>query len=233
MKVTTYLLTGRGLAVSWALCAVCLVGHLSHFFGAKASWIHLLHSTGFHMSMCLFTLLVPGRQLIVDGLKSLLKGAPNMNTLVGLGALSSFAVSSMAAFIPKLGWKAFFEEPVMLIAFVLLGRNLEQRAKIKATSDMTGLLNILPSKARLVVNSDMGEQTSTVEVPCSNLSVGDQIIVLPGDRIPADGIVRAGRSTVDESSFTGEPLPVTKLPGVVNFSQFSAVIFLYEVVRSK
>lgn len=68
----------------------------------------------------------------------------------------------------------------MLIAFVLLGRNLEQRAKIKATSDMTGLLNILPSKARLVVNSDMGEQTSTVEVPCSNLSVGDQIIVLPG-----------------------------------------------------
>ncbi|XP_031129342.1 copper-transporting ATPase PAA1, chloroplastic [Ipomoea triloba] len=205
--------SGRGLAVSWALCAVCLVGHLSHFFGAKASWIHLLHSTGFHMSMCLFTLLVPGRQLIIDGLKSLLKGAPNMNTLVGLGALSSFAVSSMAAFIPKLGWKAFFEEPVMLIAFVLLGRNLEQRAKIKATSDMTGLLNILPSKARLVVNSDMGEQTSTVEVPCSNLSVGDQIIVLPGDRIPADGIVRAGRSTVDESSFTGEPLPVTKLPG--------------------
>lgn len=102
MKVTTYLPTGRGLAVSWALCAVCLVGHLSHFFGAKASWIHLLHSTGFHMSMCLFTLLVPGRQLIIDGLKSLLKGAPNMNTLVGLGALSSFAVSSMAAFIPKL-----------------------------------------------------------------------------------------------------------------------------------
>lgn len=68
----------------------------------------------------------------------------------------------------------------MLIAFVLLGRNLEQRAKIKATSDMTGLLNILPSKARLVVNSDTGELTSTVEVPCSNLSVGDQIIVLPG-----------------------------------------------------
>ncbi|GAB4853227.1 Polyamine N-acetyltransferase 1 [Ancistrocladus abbreviatus] len=204
--------SGRGLAVSWALCAVCLFGHLSHFFGVRASWIHAFHSTGFHLSLSLFTLLGPGRQLILDGLKSLFKGSPNMNTLVGLGALSSFSVSSLAAFVPKLGWNAFFEEPIMLIAFVLLGRNLEQRAKIKATSDLTGLLSILPSKARLLVN--VGDDlVSTVEVPCGNLSVGDKIVVLPGDRIPADGIVRAGRSTVDESSFTGEPLPVTKLAG--------------------
>lgn len=77
------------------------------------------------------------------------------------------------------GWKAFFEEPIMLIAFVLLGRNLELRAKIKATSDMTGLLRILPSKARLLVNSAK-ELGPTVEVPCNSLSVGDHIVVLPG-----------------------------------------------------
>ncbi|XP_020242331.1 copper-transporting ATPase PAA1, chloroplastic isoform X2 [Asparagus officinalis] len=135
-----------------------------------------------------------------------------MNTLVGLGAISSFAVSSIAAFIPKLGWRMFFEEPIMLIAFVLLGKNLEQRAKLKASSDMTGLLNILPAKARLAVNNDT-ESASLVEVPCSSLAVGDFIVVLPGDRVPADGVVKAGRSTVDESSFTGEPMPVTKLPG--------------------
>lgn len=70
----------------------------------------------------------------------------------------------------------------MLIAFVLLGKNLEQRAKIKAASDMTGLLNILPAKARLLINSDEEELSSTVDVPCSSLSVGDQIIVLPGVR---------------------------------------------------
>ncbi|KAH9606408.1 hypothetical protein KSS87_005377 [Heliosperma pusillum] len=203
---------GRGLAVSWALCAVCLFGHASHLFGAKASWIHVLHSTGFHLSLSLFTLLGPGRQLIIDGLKSFFRGAPNMNTLVGLGALSSFTVSTLAACIPSLGWTAFFEEPIMLIAFVLLGRNLEQRAKIKATSDLTSLLSILPSKARLLVN-DADENLPTVEVPCSSLAVGDKILVFPGDRVPADGIVRAGRSTVDESSFTGEPLPVTKLTG--------------------
>lgn len=204
--------SGRELAVSWALCAVCLLGHVSHIFGAKAPWLCALHSTGFHLSLCLFTLLGPGRRLIIDGLKSLLRGTPNMNTLVGLGALSSFSVSSLAALVPKLGWKTFFEEPIMLIAFVLLGRNLEQRAKIKATSDLTSLLDILPSKARLLVN-DGKDSASTVEVPSGNLAVGDNIMVLPGDRIPADGIVRAGRSTVDESSFTGEPLPVTKLPG--------------------
>ncbi|MQL78140.1 hypothetical protein Taro_010552 [Colocasia esculenta] len=205
--------SGRELVVSWALCAVCLLGHISHFFHANApSWIHALHSTGFQLSLSLFTLIGPGRQLILDGLRSFYKGSPNMNTLVGLGALSSFAVSSVAALVPKLGWKVFFEEPIMLIAFVLLGRNLEQRAKLKATSDMTGLLNILPTKARLMIESDI-EQWSIVEVPCSSLSVGDQIVVLPGDRVPADGIVKAGRSTIDESSFTGEPLPVTKLPG--------------------
>ncbi|PQM32550.1 copper-transporting ATPase PAA1 chloroplastic [Prunus yedoensis var. nudiflora] len=205
--------SGNELAFSWALCAVCLVGHLSHFFGAKATWIHALHSTGFHLSLCLFTLLGPGRRLIVDGLRSLVKGAPNMNTLVGLGALSSFTVSSIAAFIPKLGWKTFFEEPIMLIAFVLLGRNLEQRAKIKATSDMTELLSIIPSKARLLVNNSAKDLESIVEVPSNSLSVGDQIVVLPGERVPVDGIVKAGRSIIDESSFTGEPLPVTKLPG--------------------
>lgn len=78
------------------------------------------------------------------------------------------------------GWKAFFEEPIMLIAFVLLGRNLEQRAKIKATSDMTGLLSILPSRARLLVDGSGEELGSTVEVPCNKLSIGDRILVLPG-----------------------------------------------------
>lgn len=85
-----------------ALCAVCLFGHISHFFGPSAPWMHALHSTGFHLSLSLFTLLGPGRQLIIDGLKSLFKGSPNMNTLVGLGALSSFGVSTLAALIPKL-----------------------------------------------------------------------------------------------------------------------------------
>ncbi|XP_022642035.1 copper-transporting ATPase PAA1, chloroplastic isoform X2 [Vigna radiata var. radiata] len=196
--------SGRELAVSWALCAVCLVGHFSHFFAAKAPWIHVFHSIGFHLSLSLFTLLGPGRQLILDGLKSLLKSTPNMNTLVGLGALSSFTVSSFAALVPKLGWKAFFEEPIMLIAFVLLGRNLEQRAKIKATSDMAGLLSLLPPKARLLVNNEETEDGSVVEVPSESLSVGDQIIVLPGSEVAAGSINLNGTLTMEVQRPGGE-----------------------------
>ncbi|KAF3785599.1 Copper-transporting ATPase [Nymphaea thermarum] len=206
--------SGRNLAVSWALCAVCLVGHALHFIGANVpSWIHALHSVGFHMSLSILTLFGPGRQIMYEGIKSLLRGAPNMNTLVSLGAISSFTVSSIAVLLPKLGWKTFFEEPIMLLAFVLLGRNLEHRAKIKATSDMTGLLSVLPRKARLVMDNDMEGSHALVDVPCDTLSIGDKIVVLPGDRIPVDGAVVAGRSSVDESSFTGEPLPVLKLHG--------------------
>lgn len=67
----------------------------------------------------------------------------------------------------------------MLIAFVLLGKNLELRAKLKAASDMTGLLNILPKKARLLVDST-SENSSYIEVSCNSLSVGDIVVVLPG-----------------------------------------------------
>lgn len=100
--LTLIFLLGRELAVSWALCAVCLLGHISHLFGANMPLLHLIHSTGFHLSLSIFTFVGPGRRLILDGIKNLFKGSPNMNTLVGLGALSSFAVSSIAAIIPKL-----------------------------------------------------------------------------------------------------------------------------------
>jgi cation transport ATPase len=77
------------------------------------------------------------------------------------------------------GWSTFFEEPIMLIAFVLLGKNLELRAKLKAASDLTGLLNILPTRARLMVDSS-SENSSYIEVSCNSLSVGDVVVVLPG-----------------------------------------------------
>ncbi|MCO5560472.1 hypothetical protein L7F22_014087 [Adiantum nelumboides] len=206
--------SGQRLVVACALAAVCLVGHGAHFLGRTGpSWLHGLHSTGFQMSLSLLALIGPGRKLLVDGWKSLLRGAPNMNTLVGLGAVSSFTVSAIASLLPSMGWKAFFEEPVMLLAFVLLGKAVEERAKIQASSDMTSLLSMLPTKANLVVEETKDTQPSTVEVACESLAVGDKVLVFPGDRIPVDGVIRGGRSTVDESSLTGEPLPVLKKAG--------------------
>ena len=81
----------------------------------------------------------PGRELIVDGWKAWRLGAPDMSTLVGLGATASFGVSCIAAGLPKLGWKTFFEEPAMLLGFVLVGRALEERAKLQASADMAAL----------------------------------------------------------------------------------------------
>lgn len=116
-----YLQTGRGLVVSWTLCAVCLLGHTAHLFQANApSWMHALHSTGFHLSLSFFTLIGPGRQLILDGIRSLFKGSPNMNTLVGLGALSSFAVSSVAALIPKLVNRYSYPHKIWLLNYATL-----------------------------------------------------------------------------------------------------------------
>eukprot|EP00252_Welwitschia_mirabilis_P021302 TRINITY_DN5427_c0_g1_i1.p1 TRINITY_DN5427_c0_g1~~TRINITY_DN5427_c0_g1_i1.p1 ORF type:complete len:955 (+),score=202.57 TRINITY_DN5427_c0_g1_i1:107-2971(+) len=224
-RVTLLKETDRRLVMSWALGAVCLLGHASHLLGKMCpAWLHIFHSTGFQMALSLIALFGPGQKIIIDGWKSLQRRAPNMNTLVGLGAVSSFVVSSVAAAIPSLGWKAFFEEPVMLLAFVLLGRSLEERARLKASSDMTSLLDSLPEKAHLVIDSSSDNDFRTVEIPCGSLSAGDTVIVLPGEHIPADGIVRGGKSTIDESSLTGEPLPVLKqsgdqvIAGAMNFN---------------
>ena len=92
----------------------------------------------------------PGRQLLVDGWKAWRRGAPDMNTLVALGAGASFGVSCIAAGLPQLGWKTFFEEPAMLLGFVLVGRALEERAKLQASADMAALQVRLQHPAGLV-----------------------------------------------------------------------------------
>ncbi|XP_024518609.1 copper-transporting ATPase PAA1, chloroplastic [Selaginella moellendorffii] len=227
--------SGRRLAAAWTLFSLSLVGHASHF-GLKyfPPWLHFFHSVSFQMSLCVFSLVGPGRSLLLDGWKSFRRRSPNMNTLVGLGAVSSFAVSVIAALYPKLGWSSFFEEPVMLLAFVLLGRAVEERAKVKASSDMESLLGLLPKNARLVMGKSLDEVPSTVDVPCDSIVLGDRVMVLPGDIIPVDGIVKEGRSTVDESSLTGEPLPILKKSGdevnagTVNHNG----VILVEAVRS-
>lgn len=118
-----------------------------------------------------------------------------MNTLVSLGALASFSMSSVAALVPRLGWPTFFEEPVMLLAFVLLGRAVEERAKLQASSDMTALLNLLPATARLLLPSlpvDSAKSAALAsEVPTDVLKPGDFIQVsechFPTHALPSGG----------------------------------------------
>lgn len=97
------------------------------------------------------------------GVNALLKNSPDMNTLVGLGATSAFGVSVAAALLPQLGWRTFFEEPAMLLGVVLLGRTLEERAKLQASADMVALEGLVPSSARLLMQD--GRSLRNVRCP--------------------------------------------------------------------
>ena len=211
----------KRVVVAWALAASCLIGHAAHMFHHSLPALKVLCSTPVHAGLSVFAMLGPGRETLVDGWRALRSGGPNMNTLVSLGALASFGMSAAAVALPRLGWPTFFEEPVMLLAFVLLGRAVEERAKLRATSDMSALLNLLPATARLVSGgagggSDAGSADASSyfrEVPTNALIADDLILVLPGDRIPVDGVVAKGTSQVDEAAINGEPIPRPKAVG--------------------
>jgi Cu+-exporting ATPase len=110
---------------------------------------------------------------------------------------------------------------VMLLGFVLLGRSLEESARLKASSDMNELISLLSPQSRLIVTSSSDDPSSdaiTIEVHVDDVRVGDSILVLPGETIPVDGDVIGGSSFVDESMLTGESLPVAKETGLPVFA---------------
>ncbi|MGL5058351.1 MAG: cation transporter, partial [Microcoleus sp.] len=108
-----------------ALILIILSG-LGHFLGAQSP---ILSNIWLHWGLCTLALLLPGRQIVVDGCRSLLRNAPNMNTLVALGAVTAYTASNAALLFPQMGWECFFDEPVMLLGFILLGKTLEQQAR--------------------------------------------------------------------------------------------------------
>ena len=176
----------------------------------------------FHWGLATFSIGLPGRSLLVSGLVSLFRGIPTMNTLVALGTLSAYTASCLALFLPQLGWECYFDEPVMLLGFILLGRTLEAQARTKATAAYMALSQQQPQIARLIpppvasINGNTvnyGGQNQGIEIPIAQVLVGEWLQVLPGEKIPVDGAVGGGLSLVDESMITGEPLPVEKQLG--------------------
>ncbi|NP_001289916.1 copper-transporting ATPase PAA2, chloroplastic-like [Camelina sativa] len=218
------------VAFAWTLVALCCGSHTSHILHSLGIHIahggiwDLLHNSYVKGGLAVGALLGPGRELLFDGIKAFGKRSPNMNSLVGLGSMAAFTISLISLVNPELEWDAsFFEEPVMLLGFVLLGRSLEERAKLKASSDMNELLSLISTQSRLVITSSDNNNTAAdsvlssdsicVNVPVDDIRVGDSLLVLPGETFPVDGSVLAGRSVVDESMLTGESLPVFKEGG--------------------
>lgn len=199
----------------WRLGAaiLLLVGstldHLHHLGGIRVPIFNLM---AVHWGMATLALLIPGFPILRDGWTGLVKGHANMNTLVGLGTLSAYLTSCVAWVAPQLGWECFFDEPVMLLGFILLGRTLEGSARLNAMSALESLLALQPQGARLMGRANKGE-TDEVIIPVTQVQIGEWVRVLPGEKMPVDGEVLRGETTVDESMLTGEAIPIEKRPG--------------------
>ena len=194
----------RQLITATVLLVFSSIGHLHHL-GLPS--IPVLSNIWIHFGLATLALLIPGRSLLIDGWRSLAQGMPNMNTLVGLGTVSAYLASCFALFVPSLGWECFFDEPVMLLGFILLGRTLEGKARNRASAALEKLVTLQPPIARLIGKQDNAE---TIEIPVEQVKPGEWLRILPGEKIPVDGTVVAGEASVDESMLTGESVAVVK-----------------------
>ena len=187
------------------------IGHFTQHASIFGYHPSLLTSFWFHWGLATATLLGPGRSILVDGFQGFRRLSPNMNSLVGFGALTAYIASVVALVFPQLGWECFFDEPVMLLGFILLGRTLEKQAKGKAQTAYQALLSLQPPQARLVADPSLAASAqSGVEIPADLVRVGEFLQVLPGEKIPVDGEIIQGQTTVDESMLTGEAIPISK-----------------------
>ena len=203
----------KQLFLASLLLILSSLGHLPESIS-----LPILKNIWLHWGLATITLLIPARPILVEGWQGWRRNAPNMNTLVALGTLTAYTTSVIALLFPPLGWECFFDEPVMLLGFILLGRTLEQQAKGQAATAFRQLLALQPQLARLIAPQTNSvdnnfQSTSSVEIPASQVRVGEWLQVLPGEKIPVDGEVVAGRTTVDESMLTGEAFPIIKQLG--------------------
>lgn len=184
----------------------------------------------YEMVLSLVIMVVNGK-FFVSGTNSLLHRAPNMDTLVSMGSAISFiysvALMIQAAVRPEhlhhLAHNLYFESAAMILALITLGKTLEAYSKGKTTSAIKGLMNLAPKTAHVIVDG------VEKEIPVSDLQENDLFVVRPGENFAADGEIVSGDTSVNESSVTGESMPVEKaigsqvISGTTNINGFVTV----------
>jgi len=159
-----------------------------------------------------------GLPFFVRGWQSVVHRSLNMFTLISLGTGSAYIYSVLATIVPQIFPSSlrgsggqidvYFEPAAVIVALVLLGQVMELRARSQTSSAIRALLGLAPKSARRL--DDKGGEA---DVPLDQVQVGDRLRVRPGEKVPADGIVMEGHSSIDESMISGEPIPVEKLAG--------------------
>jgi Cu+-exporting ATPase len=181
------------------------------------------HHEPFRFAFIQFILVLPvmwsGRRFYLVGFPALVRKSPNMDSLIAVGTGAAFIYSTWNLIEIYLGIDAmarvmdlYYESAAVLIALVSLGKYLETRSKAKTSDAISQLMELAPDEAILIKDAET-EIEEQVSILVSDIEAGDLILVKPGDRIPVDGRVMKGRSSVDESMLTGESLPVSKEEG--------------------
>jgi Cu2+-exporting ATPase len=199
----------RQLLVALLLVLVSGLGHWAMV--VPLPWppaLALFQTPWFHGLIATVALAGPGRPILQRGFRSALSGHPGMDSLVGLGMGSAYVASAVGWLWPESQLPCFFNEPVMLLGFVLAGRFLEERARYRSCRAIEELASLQPDEALLLMDGGPPRP-----VRSGGLRPGDRILVLPGDRLPVDGVVQSGASAVDRSALTGEPLPLQAAAG--------------------
>lgn len=175
-----------------------------------------LESQPFNFALLQIVLTIPvvwvGKHFYTKGFKTLIKGMPNMDSLIAVGTTAAILYSLYATFMIAGGnmhyvHSLYYETAATIITLIKLGKTLEHRSKGRTTAAIEKLIDLQP-KTALVINGD-----ESIELPVEEVEVGDVVLVKPGASIPVDGLVIEGESSVDESMLTGESLPVDKKIG--------------------
>lgn len=197
------------LALTLPIFLVEMGGHLipgvHHFvhetIGMQRSWIA-------QSILTTLVLIGPGRVFFTKGLPALWHLAPEMNSLVALGAGSAWAYSMVATYLPQAlpdGTRfVYFEAAAVIVTLILLGRTLEARAKGRTGAAIKHLIGLQPRQARVLIH---GQPT---DIDIDRVKPGDLILVRPGEKIATDGVITEGQPYIDEAMISGEPIPVTK-----------------------
>ncbi|WP_059000033.1 heavy metal translocating P-type ATPase [Leptolyngbya sp. NIES-2104] len=204
----------RKVWTAGVISAVLVLGSLPAMTGLSIPLIPMwLHSAIVQWLLTTPVLFWCGAKFFVNAWKSLKRRTATMDTLVSIGTGSAYLYSLFPTFFPQwfiaqgLSPDVYFEAASVIIALLLLGRLLEQRARGQTSEAIQRLIGLQAKTARVI------RQGREIDLPIAQVIVGDVILVRPGEKIPVDGEILEGRSTIDEAMVTGESLPVTKQAG--------------------
>ncbi len=212
------------LAVSIPLLAVLMYIAMGHMAGLPLP--HFLHgvNNGVAFAFIQFLVTLPivyvNRKFFFGGFSALLRKAPNMDTLVAVGSSAALIYGIASIFMIGYGIgnsrldiaekyvsNLYFESAAMILTLVTVGKFLEERSKGKTNSAVAKLMDLSPKTATVIRNG------REITVNAEEIAVGDTVLIRPGEKIPVDGVITSGASSVDESALTGESMPVEKAEG--------------------